>query len=32
MNMYIAQVNNGTFEIIKNLGAMDPNECMQGVK
>jgi branched-chain amino acid transport system substrate-binding protein len=29
MNMYIAQVKNGTFEIVENLGTMDPKECMQ---
>jgi urea transport system substrate-binding protein len=29
MNMYIAQAKNGTFEIVKNLGVMDPKECMQ---
>jgi ABC-type branched-subunit amino acid transport system substrate-binding protein len=29
MNMYIAQAKNGTFEIVKNLGIMDPKECMQ---
>jgi len=32
MNMYIAQVNNGALKIIKNLGAIDPQECMQGTK
>jgi branched-chain amino acid transport system substrate-binding protein len=32
MNMYIAQAKRGTFEIVKNLGAMDPKECMDGVK
>ncbi len=29
MNMYIAQAKNGTFEVVKNLGVMDPKECMQ---
>jgi branched-chain amino acid transport system substrate-binding protein len=29
MNMYIAQAKNGTFEIVENLGVMDPKECMQ---
>ncbi|NGZ09596.1 MAG: ABC transporter substrate-binding protein [Nitrospira sp. LK70] len=29
MNMYIAQAKNGTFEIVKNLGRMDPRECRQ---
>ena len=28
MNMYIAQAKNGRFEIVKNLGAIDPNEAM----
>jgi len=32
MNMYIAQAHGGKFEIVKNLGVMDPKECMQGVK
>jgi ABC-type branched-subunit amino acid transport system substrate-binding protein len=32
MNMYIARVKNGTFEIVKNLGAIDPKECTQGVR
>jgi len=32
MNMYIAQAKNGTFEIVKNLGVMDPKECIQGAK
>jgi branched-chain amino acid transport system substrate-binding protein len=32
MNMYIAQAKNGKFEIVENLGVMDPKECMQGVK
>lgn len=31
MNMYIAQAKNGTFEIVENLGVMDPKECMQTV-
>lgn len=29
MNMYIAQAKNGTFEIVENLGVMDPKECRQ---
>lgn len=29
MNMYIAQAKNGRFEIVKNLGRMDPKECRQ---
>ena len=32
MNMYIAQANNGNFKIVKNLGVIDPKECIQGVK
>jgi len=32
MNMYIAQSNNGKFKIVKSLGAIDPKECMQGIK
>ena len=30
MNMYIAQAKNGHFEIVKSLGVIDPQECMQG--
>jgi branched-chain amino acid transport system substrate-binding protein len=30
MNMYIARSNNGNFEIVENLGVIDPKECMQG--
>jgi ABC-type branched-subunit amino acid transport system substrate-binding protein len=32
LNMYIAQVDNGQFKIVKNLGVIDPKECMQGIK
>ena len=32
MNMYIAQAKSGRFEIAKNLGAIDPKECVQGIK
>jgi branched-chain amino acid transport system substrate-binding protein len=32
MNMYIAQVNHGAFKIVKSLGAIDPKECLQGLK
>lgn len=32
MNMYIAQARSGTFDIVENLGRMDPKECMQGLK
>ncbi|HSB86095.1 MAG TPA: substrate-binding protein [Ilumatobacteraceae bacterium] len=27
MNMYIAQAKGGTFEVVKNLGVIDPKEC-----
>jgi hypothetical protein len=26
LNMYIAQASNGIFEIVKNLGVIEPNE------
>ena len=32
MNMYVARAKNGNFEIVKSLGAIDPKECMQGIK
>ena len=32
MNMYIAQANNGSFKIIKNLGVIDPKESRVGVR
>ena len=32
MNMYIAQATNGNFKVVKNLGIIDPKECMQGIK
>ena len=32
MNMYIAQAKDGAFDIVKNLGMMDPKECLQGLK
>src|SRR5437773_2704587 len=32
MNMYIAQANDGDFKIVESLGAIDPKECMQGIK
>ena len=32
MNMYIAKAKNGNFEIVKSLGAIDPKECVQGIK
>ncbi|MGA8259922.1 MAG: substrate-binding protein [Arenicellales bacterium] len=32
MNMYIGQARGGRFDIVENLGVMDPKECMQGVK
>jgi branched-chain amino acid transport system substrate-binding protein len=28
LNMYIAQVRNGIFEVVKNLGAIEPNESV----
>ena len=31
MNMYIAQANNGNFKTVKNLGIIDPKECVQGI-
>jgi ABC-type branched-subunit amino acid transport system substrate-binding protein len=31
MNMYIAQANDGDFKVVKNLGPIDPKECMRGV-
>ena len=32
MNMYIAQANRGNFKVVKNLGVIDPKECMQGMR
>jgi ABC-type branched-subunit amino acid transport system substrate-binding protein len=32
MNMYIAQANDGHFKVVKNLGVIDPKECMQGIR
>jgi branched-chain amino acid transport system substrate-binding protein len=32
MNMYIAQASTGKFKVVKSLGAIDPRECMQGMK
>ncbi len=32
MNMYIAQATNGEFKIVKSLGVIDPQECLQGVR
>ena len=31
MNMYIAQVRNGTLDVVESLGAIDPNEHLQPV-
>ena len=31
MNMYIAQVRNGTLEVVESLGAIDPHEHVQTV-
>lgn len=30
MNMYIAQAKRGKFEVVENLGAIDPKECLHG--
>ena len=30
MNMYIARAQDGKFKIVKNLGVIDPKECVQG--
>ena len=30
MNMYIAQARNGRFEVVENLGAIDPQERQVG--
>ncbi len=32
LNMYVAQVSNGTLNVVKSLGAVDPKECVQGAK
>ena len=32
MNMYVAQVSNGRLNVVKSLGAIDPKECVRGVK
>jgi len=32
LNMYIAQVKNGALNVVKSVGAVDPKECVQGVK
>src|SRR6058998_3859773 len=32
MNMYIAQAKNGRFEVVENLGIIDPKECAQGTR
>jgi branched-chain amino acid transport system substrate-binding protein len=32
MNMYIAQANNGRFDVVENLGMIDPKECLQGAR
>jgi len=32
MNMFIAQAKSGRFQIVKNLGTIDPRECVQGVR
>jgi hypothetical protein len=30
--VYIAQVKNGTLNVVNSVGAVGPKECMQGVK
>lgn len=32
MHMYIAQAQSGTFRIVKDLGVIDPKECVQGTR
>ncbi len=32
MNMYIAVAKSGTYEIVEQLGAIDPEECLDGLK
>ncbi len=32
LNMYIAQARGGNFEVVKNLGAIEPKECTRGVE
>lgn len=32
MNMYIAQAHDGNFNIVKSLGVVDPEECLQGTE
>jgi ABC-type branched-subunit amino acid transport system substrate-binding protein len=32
LNMYIAQARNSKFKVVKNLGVIDPMECVQGVQ
>ncbi|HET9180327.1 MAG TPA: substrate-binding protein [Terriglobia bacterium] len=32
MNMYIAQAKNGSYEIVKSLGVVEPRECTQGTR
>ena len=32
LNMYIAQARNGEFKVVKNLGVIDPDECVHGVQ
>jgi len=32
MNMYIAQAKNGKFEVVRNLGVIDPKECTPGIR
>jgi branched-chain amino acid transport system substrate-binding protein len=30
MHMYIAEAQRGEFKIVKDLGVIDPRECVQG--
>jgi branched-chain amino acid transport system substrate-binding protein len=32
LNMYIGRAQNGTFEVAKALGAIDPKECTQRLR
>ena len=32
MNMYIAQAGQGHFKVVKDLGVVDPKECLQGLQ
>ena len=32
LNMYIAQARDGRFEVVENLGAIDPKEALVGTQ